>query len=430
MEPRLRESCLTQYLNNVYLIAGRPIPQPPLRQNTPPKLPNPKWPDVKPTPPRLEKDDATAKELEAKKEYERIKKKNQRACETPQQREARLQKMREYTARRSSAFKDSATAEEQAALRDYEKSKKKQQRANETPQQREACLQQNREYYAKINPIPNPRDKQRAAFARWDKSAPAFSGTKEYDRNQKRIQRERETPEQREERLQKAREFKATYKPKATLKEKEAAKERKDAFRANRTAEQIAKDRDAARQRMANVRSRRTVDEINEEKDKQRERRMWEPNWRCKESDRIGNLAAEERERKLASGKWRQSEKYHGCLEAIDPENLVWDCPAGPDCTCHLPKTCFKCRRTYYGCQALCPGKRCREWREQETEEPNPGTSGELYAPTVGIPEEMCEYDQIRQKNIEERQRKFQELGLNNAKTTVSITSRLTRKGK
>ena len=370
--------------------------------------------------------DITAQEGETQKEIERIKKQKQRASETPQQREARLQKMREYNARK----KMNATSEEIEAQKEYERDRKKQQRANETPQQREARLRQNKEYSARINPTADIRDKQRAAFARWDKTTPAFSGTKEYDRNQKRIQRERETPEQREMRLQKARDYKSTYKPKATLKEKEANKERKKASRANRTEEQIAKDREAAREGMANLRSRMTADQQNDEKDKQRERRMGEHNWRRKEQERIGDMALEERERKLASGKWRQSENYYGRLEAIDPENLVWDCPAGPDCTCHLPKTCSKCRRTYYGCQALCPGKICREWRQQETDEPNPGTSGELYAPTVGIPEDMCEYDKIRQKNIEERQRKFEELGLNKAKTAVSNTSMPTKKVK
>ena len=104
-------------------------------------------------------------------------------------------------------------------------------------------------------------------------------------------------------------------------------------MRANRTEEQIAQDREAARQRMANRRSRMTVDEINEERDKQRNRRIWGPNWLRKESDQMEDKAWEERERKLASGKWKQSE--NGGLEAIDPDNLVWDCPAGPNCTCH-----------------------------------------------------------------------------------------------
>lgn len=41
-------------------------------------------------------------------------------------------------------------------------------------------------------------------------------------------------------------------------------------------------------------------------------------------------------------------------------------------------------------------------------------------------PEEMSEYDKFRQKNIEERQRKFQELQLNEAKTRLSDSLNLT----
>ena len=192
-------------------------------------------------------------------------------------------------------------------------------------------------------------------------------------------------------------------------------------MRANWTKEQIAKDREAARQRMANVRSRRTVDEHNEEKDKQRERRLWEPNWRCREHDRWSKKAGEERERKLASGKWKEKENNPARLEAIDPENLQWDCPAGPECTCHHPRYCPRCRRHFYGCQSHCPSTKCRERQEQ-------GNTGEVYAPTVDIPEEMCEYDKIRQKNIEERQRRFQELKLNEAKNTLSNSLKFTKK--
>ena len=311
-------------------------------------------------------------------------------------------------ARRRADFRANATDEEKEIQRELERNKKRQQLANETPEQREARLQRMRNYRANYFGYNERR-----------KDKPVVSATREYDRMQKSIQRERETPEQREERLQKAREYKETYKRKATPKEKAATVIRVAAARANRTEEQIARDKEAAKNRMANVRSRRTVDEINEEKDKQRLRRMGEPNWRIREGRRIGDKAGEEWDRKLASGKWRQGEKYYGHLEAIDPDNLEWDCPAGPDCTCHRPSYCSKCRREYYGCQALCPGKRCREWREQETDEPNPGTSGELYAPTVDIPEDMCEYDQIRQKNIEDRQRKFRELGLKEAKTKL-----------
>ena len=338
--------------------------------------------------------------------------------------------MREYNARK----KMNATAEEIQAQKDYEKNKKKQQRANETPQQREARLQKMKEYDAKI--MGSTRKSR-------DKSSMPFSLTKEYDRNQKRMQRERETPEQREERLQKAREYKASYIPKATSKEKEATVVRVAAAKAKRTEEQIAKDQAAARQRMANVRSRRTIEERREEQQKQRERRMGEPNWRRRESERWGDKALEERQRKLESGKWRANER-NGNLEAIDPDNLEWDCPAGANCTCHYPRTCKRCKRSFYGCQALCPSKLCREREEQErveqemeekereagakhqdetTDAPNPRSSTQIelysYAPYVPIPEEMSEYDKIRQKNIEERIQKMRDLGLNEAKSNI-----------
>ena len=74
--------------------------------------------------------DITAQEGETHKEIERIKKQKQRASETPQQREARLQKMREYSARSHSTFKLNATAEEKQAHKEYERTKKKQQRAS------------------------------------------------------------------------------------------------------------------------------------------------------------------------------------------------------------------------------------------------------------------------------------------------------------
>ena len=322
-------------------------------------------------------------------------------------------------ARRRSSFKSNATPQEKEAQREYERNKKKQQRAIETPQQREARLQKMRDYRAEVfGSTERGRDK-----------SPANCYSREYDRNQKRIQRERETSQQREERLQSAREYMSTYKHKATPKEKEAIRQKMAVSRANRTEEQVAKDREAARQRMAKVRSRMTVDERNEEKDKKRERRMGEPNWRSQEYDRMADLAWEERDRKLASSKWREND--YGVLEAIDPDSLEWDCPAGPDCTCHFSRTCSKCRRSFYGCQALCPGIKCTEREEQgTTDDPKPSTSGEVYAPKVDIPGEMCEYDQIRQKNIEERERKFQELGLNEATTTLSNSMKLTKKVK
>ena len=157
-----------------------------------------------------------------------------------------------------------------------------------------------------------------------------------YEKNQKRAQRARELPEQRELRLQKAREYKVTYKRKTTTKEKEATRERVAAIRANRTEEQISQEREAARQRMANIRSRRRTEE---------------------------------------------------------QETNV---------------------------------KR----QDEATDDPKPGTSREVYVPTVDIPEEMSEYDKIRQKNIEERQRKFQELELNEAKKTLSNSLKFMKKAR
>ena len=86
---------------------------------------------------------------------------------------------------------------------------------------------------------------------------------REYERNQKKLQRARETPEQRELRLQKAREYKATYQRKSTPKEKAATRERVAAIRANWTDEQIAKNREATRKRMADLRNRRRAEAEN-----------------------------------------------------------------------------------------------------------------------------------------------------------------------
>ena len=98
-------------------------------------------------------------------------------------RESRLQKKRDDDASRRTTFKTNATPREIEAQREYERNKKKKQLANETPQQREARLQRMRDYRARSS----------SAEGRKDKSTPAVSSyTREYDRNQQRIQRERE----------------------------------------------------------------------------------------------------------------------------------------------------------------------------------------------------------------------------------------------
>ena len=111
-------------------------------------------------------------------------------------RESRHQKKRDDEGLRRATLKSNATPRDIEAQREYQRNKKKKQLANETPQQREARLQRMRDYRARSSSTKGRRDK----------STPAVSYTREYDRNQRRIQRERETPQQREERLQKARE--------------------------------------------------------------------------------------------------------------------------------------------------------------------------------------------------------------------------------
>ena len=223
-----------------------------------------------------------------------------------------MQKKREDSARRRAAFKSNATDQQREAQREYERNRKKEQLANETPEQRQARLEKMREYKARTNPLA------------------------------------RETPQQREQRLEKAREYKVTYKRKSTSKEREASRERMAAIRANWSEERIAKDREAARQRMANVRSRRTVDEQNEEREKQRKR----PNWRHRQFDKVQEEAQADREYKIASGKWKLVEipGIGRNLEAIDPENLEWDCPSGPNCRCHIVMNCPRCGEYYTGC--------------------------------------------------------------------------------
>ena len=98
-------------------------------------------------------------------------------------RESRLQKKRDDEALRRATFKSNATPRDIEAQREYERNKKRKQLANETPQQREARLQRMRDYRARIS----------STEGRKDKSTPAVSSyTREYDRNQQRIQRERE----------------------------------------------------------------------------------------------------------------------------------------------------------------------------------------------------------------------------------------------
>ena len=174
-----------------------------------------------------------------------------RARETSKEREVRLCKKREDSARRRSTFKTDASDKAREAQREYERNKKKEQRARESSEQREARLQKMRAYQ---------EGKRREMGC--EKKAPQIQNLHDlhkYEREQKRAQRERETAEQKEKRLQKAREYKATYKAKSTPEEREKTRERVAAHRAKRTDEEKKRDNEAAKLRMARLKSNRSA---------------------------------------------------------------------------------------------------------------------------------------------------------------------------
>ena len=302
------------------------------------------------------------------------------------------------------------------ARRERERNRKREQRARaagptgETYEDKEARLLKRREERAGSLHQQTPEQK----------SDPRKGAHKlEYNRNRNKVQRANETPEAREARLEKMRQYsaerRATKTMKTSSKVTEATKERMAAFRAKRTPEQIQHDREAAREGMA---------------------RLAEGHRKMAYVERAPHYHVDCRVRK-----WRLEVAEKGA--AAGPEPLL---------TNGKPEYCHQCDQDLkvpVAGKGRCPCRECavlfgkfndyvrrtnvclnthRERREQETAKPKPSTSRELYAPTVDIPEDMCKYDQIRQKNIEERQRKFQALGLNKAKTTVSTALKLTKK--
>ena len=96
-----------------YPIAGPTGTQPPMRQYTPPKPPNPKRPDVRPTPPRPERQGAPPRTMSDAARW----KADQRARETPEQREERLRREREQRAARNARMSDQGTSQRRAADR-------------------------------------------------------------------------------------------------------------------------------------------------------------------------------------------------------------------------------------------------------------------------------------------------------------------------
>ena len=177
----------------------------------------------------------------------KIRMRENRANETQEERDARLQRMREYSASRR-ATQEKETSESRQAQKEHEAKMKREQRAKETPAQREARLQKMKDYRARI--------KSESVSQGRPAPIPDFRA---YDRDQKRTQRALETPEEKEARLQKARDYKASRKAKSTPREKERTRERVAAFRAKRTDEEKKQDNEAAKLGMAKVRSNRTA---------------------------------------------------------------------------------------------------------------------------------------------------------------------------
>ena len=178
---------------------------------------------------------------------DRTRRRSERAKETQEHREIRLQKMREYMANRRAKMESRATHEDIEAKRKYERERKKKQRARETPEQREARLQRYRDYNRNratdTLKVEQSYDAQNLEKGSQDRpTSRSVQDLLEYDRKRKSAQRAMETPEQREERLQKMREYKANRRAKMTDEEFEAERkyerEKKKEQRARETPEQ------------------------------------------------------------------------------------------------------------------------------------------------------------------------------------------------
>ena len=132
-------------------------------------------------------------------EYERKQKQQHRAQETTEQRESRLQRMRDYSAVR----------------KDWDKKRMKEARANETAEQREARLQKMRDNSAARRATKAERAKEAAVYP----EIPRVGSAKEREKTRKRVA----------------------------------------AIRANRTAEQVEHDREVSRKGMAKLKERRML---------------------------------------------------------------------------------------------------------------------------------------------------------------------------
>ena len=172
-----------------------------------------------------------------------------RANETQEEYNARLQKMREYSASHRAAQRKETSEASRQLQREKEAKRKRDQRAKETPAQKEARLQKAREYQAnRFGPVPEGGRKPKPVV-----------DLRAYEREKQKELRERETPEQRDSRLQKAREYKASRKAQATPRERERTRERVAAYRAKRTDDEKKRDNEKAKLGMAKLKSNRSA---------------------------------------------------------------------------------------------------------------------------------------------------------------------------
>ena len=327
-----------------------------------------------------------------------------------------MQKARDYKQTVRSQKSQEVLDAEREARREKERNRKREQRARaagptgETYQDKEARLLKRREERAGSLHQQTPEEK----------SDPRRGAHKlEYNRNRNKEQRANETPEAREARLEKMRQYSAERRAnkamKTSSKVTEATKERMAAFRAKRTPEQIQHDKEAAREGMARLaEGHRKVAYVERAPHYHLDCRVRK--WRLEVAEKG---AAAGPEPLLTNGK---PEYCHQC-----DQDLKVPVAGKGRCPCRECAVLFRKFNDYVRRTNVCLNAR-RERRGQETDRPKPSTSRELYAPTVDIPEDMCEYDKIRQKNIEERRRRFQEIGLREAKTTVSNALKLTKK--
>ena len=140
--------------------------------------------------------------------------------------------------------------------KEHEAKLKKEQRAKETAAQREARLQKMKDYRARIKSESGIQGNPATPADTW------LANKRAHDREQKRAQRALETPEEKEARLQKARDYKASRKAESTPREKERTRERVAAYRAKRTDEEKKQDNEAAKLGMEKVRSNRMMSKV------------------------------------------------------------------------------------------------------------------------------------------------------------------------